>query len=145
MLHHCVGNDGSGERYYERMERRESFILFLRRTDEPEDPYYTLEIEPDGTVRQKRTLFDRQHEDIEQATDFLRRWQKVIAERLTGRDLKLAAESRILREKEFIQLKKDRVIIHTGHLAGRLLADVLMADLMENTDSIQSPALAAAA
>ena len=63
MLHHCVGNDGSGERYYERMERRESFILFLRRTDEPEDPYYTLEIEPDGTVRQKRTLFDRQHED----------------------------------------------------------------------------------
>ena len=41
--------------------------------------------------------------------------------------------------------KKDRVIIHTGHLAGRLLADVLMADLMENTDSIQSPALAAAA
>ena len=22
MLHHCVGNDGSGERYYERMERR---------------------------------------------------------------------------------------------------------------------------
>lgn len=38
MLHHCVGNDGSGERYYERMERRESFILFLRRTDEPEDP-----------------------------------------------------------------------------------------------------------
>ena len=96
-------------------------------------------------MRQKRTLFDRQHEDIEQATDFLRRWQKVIAERLTGRDLKLAAESRILREKEFIQLKKDRVIIHTGHLAGRLLADVLMADLMENTDSIQSPALAAAA
>ena len=145
MLHHCVGNDGSGERYYERMERRESFILFLRRTDEPEDPYYTLEIEPDGTVRQKRTLFDRQHEDIEQATDFLRRWQKVIAERLTGRDLKLAAESRILREKEFIQLKKDRVIIHTGHLAGKLLVDVLMADLMENTDSIQSPALAAAA
>ena len=43
------------------------------------------------------------------------------------------------------QLKKDRVIIHTGHLAGRLLADVLMADLMENTDSIQPPVLAAAA
>ena len=58
---------------------------------------------------------------------------------------KLLTESRILREKEFIQLKKDRVIIHTGHLAGRLLADVLMADLMENTDSIQSPVLAAAA
>ena len=71
-----------------RMERRESFIMFLRRTEEPEDPYYTLEIEPDGTVRQKRTLFDRQHEDIEQATEFLLKWQKVIAARLTGSDLK---------------------------------------------------------
>lgn len=55
----------------------------------------------------------------------------MITARLTESDKALAAESRILREKEFIQLKKDRVIIHTGHLAGRLLADVLMADLME--------------
>ena len=82
---------------------------------------------------------------IEQATEFLQKWQRVITARLTESDKALAAESRILREKEFIQLKKDRVIIHTGHLAGRLLADVLMADLMENTDSIQSPVLAAAA
>lgn len=145
MLHHCVGNDGSGERYYERIERRESFIMFLRRTDEPEDPYYTLEIEPDGTVRQKRTLFDRQYEDIEQATEFLLKWQKVIAARLTGRDLKLAERSRELRKEEFIQMQKDRVIIHTGHLAGRLLADVLLADLMENTEVIQPQALPAAA
>ena len=123
MLHHCVGNDGAGERYYDRMERRESFIMFLRRTEEPNDPYYTLEIEPDGTVRQKRTLFDRQYEDIEQATEFLIKWQKVIAARLTGRDLKLAERSRELRKEEFIQMRKDRVIIHTGHLAGRLLAD----------------------
>ena len=145
MLHHCVGNDGAGERYYDRIERRESFILFLRRTDEPNDPYYTLEIEPDGTVRQKRTLFDRQHEDIEQATEFLLKWQKVIAARLTGSDLKLAERSRELRKEEFIQMQKDRVIIHTGHLAGRLLAEVLLADLMENTEVIQPQALPAAA
>ena len=145
MLHHCVGNDGAGERYYDRMERRESFILFLRRTEEPNDPYYTLEIEPDGTVRQKRTLFDRQYEDIEQATEFLIKWQKVIAARLTGRDLKLAERSRELRKEEFIQMRKDRVIIHTGHLAGRLLADVLLADLMENTEVMQPQALPAAA
>lgn len=110
-----------------------------------EHTYYTLEVEPDGTVRQKRTEYDRQKKDIEQATEFLQKWQRVITARLTESDKALAAESRILREKEFIQLKKDRVIIHTGHLAGRLLADVLMADLMENTDSIQSPVLAAAA
>lgn len=145
MLHHCVGNDGAGERYYDRMERRESFIMFLRRTEEPNDPYYTLEIEPDGTVRQKRTLFDRQYEDIEQATEFLIKWQKVIAARLTGRDLKLAERSRELRKEEFIQMRKDRVIIHTGHLAGRLLADVLLADLMENTEVMQPQAFPAAA
>lgn len=145
MLHHCVGNDGAGERYYDRIERRESFILFLRRTDEPNDPYYTLEIEPDGTVRQKRTLFDRQHEDIEQATEFLLKWQKVIAARLTGSDLKLAERSRELRKEEFIQMQKDRVIIHTGHLAGRLLAEVLLADLMENTEVMQPQVFPAAA
>ena len=119
--------------------------MFLRRTEEPEDPYYTLEIEPDGTVRQKRTLFDRQHEDIEQATEFLLKWQKVIAARLTGRDLKLAERSRELRKEEFIQMQKDRVIIHTGHLAGHLLAEVLLADLMENTEVMQPQALPAAA
>lgn len=145
MLHHCVGNDGAGERYYDRMERRESFIMFLRRTEEPNDPYYTLEIEPDGAVRQKRTLFDRQYEDIEQATEFLIKWQKVIAARLTGRDLKLAERSRELRKEEFIQMRKDRVIIHTGHLAGRLLADVLLADLMENTEVMQPQVFPAAA
>lgn len=145
MLHHCVGNEGSGERYYERMERRESFVMFLRRADEPEDPYYTLEIEPDGTVRQKRTLFDRQHKDIEQATEFLQKWQKVIAARLTGRDLELAAKSRVLRNEEFIQMRKDRVVIHTGHLAGHLLADVLLADLMENKEVMQEQEFPAAA
>lgn len=145
MLHHCVGNDGAGERYYDRIERRESFILFLRRTDEPEDPYYTLEIEPDGTVRQKRTLFDRQHEDIMQATEFLLKWQKVIATRLTSQDLKLAQRSRELRNEEFIQMRKDCVIIHTGHLAGQLLAEVLLADLMENKEVLQCQAVPAAA
>lgn len=134
MLHHCVGSIGSSERYYERMERRESYLLFLRRAKAPAEPYYTLEIEPDGTVRQKRTLFDRQHEDIEQATEFLREWQKAISARLTGGDLKLAEQSRILRNEEFVQMQKDRVVIHTGHLAGHLLADVLLADLMENKE-----------
>ena len=141
-LHHCAG---SSDRYWDRIERRESFVMFLRKTADPFHAYYTLEVEPDGTVRQKRTEYDRQKKDIEQATEFLQKWQRVITARLTESDKALAAESRILREKEFIQLKKDRVIIHTGHLAGKLLVDVLMADLMENTDSIQSPALAAAA
>ena len=141
-LHHFAG---SSDRYWDRIERRESFVLFLRKVSEPQKSYYTLEIEPGGTVRQKRTEYDRQKKDIEQATKFLLEWQRVISDRLTEKDLRLADESRILRNKEFVQLKKDRVIINTGHLAGHMLADVLLADLMENHESIQTPALAAAA
>lgn len=131
-LSHCVA---TSEHYWERIERRESYILFLRRTRDLQKPYYTLEVEPDGTVRQKRTRFDRQETDIGQATGFLRKWQKVVAARLTRRECALAETSRALRAQELVQLRQDQVVIHTGHLAGRLLADVLLADLMENTDA----------
>ena len=48
-------------------------------------------------MRQKRTEYDRQKKDIEQATEFLQKWQRVITARLTESDKALAAESRILR------------------------------------------------
>lgn len=129
MLCHCLrGSD----RYWDRIETHESYILFLRRTSAPDTPYYTLEIEPDGTVRQKRTKFDRQEADIEDAKKFLAEWQRVIAKRLTASDRKKAANSRVLREQEFEQMRQNNVIIYTGHLAGQRLVDVLTADLMEN-------------
>ena len=129
-LSHCVANN---DRYWERIERREAFILFLRRSDNPQKAYYTLEIEPNGTVRQKRTYFDRQEADIEDATLFLKKWQNEIAKRLTAEDKALASKSQSLRNIEFAELRKNRAIIHTGDLAGQLLVDVLMADLLENT------------
>ena len=129
MLCHCLrGSD----RYWDRIETHESYILFLRRTSALDIPYYTLEIEPDGTVRQKRTKFDRQEDDIEDAKKFLAEWQRIVAKRLTEGDRKKAANSRVLREQEFEQMRQDNVIIYTGHLAGRRLVDVLTADLMEN-------------
>lgn len=128
MLCHCLrGSD----RYWDRIETHESYILFLRRTSALDIPYYTLEIEPDGTVRQKRTKFDRQENDIEDAKKFLAEWQRIVAKRLTASDRKKAANSRVLREQEFEQMRQDNVIIYTGHLAGRRLVDVLTADLME--------------
>lgn len=141
-LHHCLG---SSERYWERIERRESYVLFLRRTAEPERSYYSLEIEPDGTVRQKRTMYDRQEADIEEAKKFLLKWQKEISKRLTDEERELAKTSRVLRKQEFAQLREDQVIIHTGHLCGHLLVDVLMADLMEATENVPVPVLTAAA
>ena len=128
VLSHCVGDS---QRYWERVERRESYILFMRRAAETDKPFYTLEIEPNGTIRQKRTLGDEQKEDIRQVSRFLKKWQKAIAKRLTDDDLKLAQKSRILRAQEFEELRRDQVVVRTGKLAGTLLLDVLQADLME--------------
>ena len=128
MLHHCISNS---DRYWDRIERRESYLLFLRKTEEPRQSYYTLEVEPDGTVRQVRTYFDRQDKDIKKIKAFLRGWQAEVVKRLTESDERAAKSSRRLREQEFIQLRQDQVKIHTGDLAGHLLVDVLTADLME--------------
>ena len=127
-LHHCVADS---DRYFERINKQEAYVLFLRRTSEPTKSYYTLEIEPNGTVRQKRTMYDRQEKDIVQATAFLRKWQKVISERLTDYDKKLAHISRTMRIAEFEQLRKDQITVNTGQLAGKLLVDVLTQDLLE--------------
>ncbi|MBD5133489.1 MAG: hypothetical protein HDT38_03300 [Clostridiales bacterium] len=128
-LHICTANS---DRYWERIERKESYLLFLRRADEPEVPYYTMEIEPNGTVRQLRTYYDRQHSDIDAAREFLKEWQQVVTERLTDEDRRMADASRTLRTQEFAQMRHDNIVIRTGDLAGHKLVDVLTADLMEN-------------
>ena len=141
-LHHCVGKQ---ERYYDRISRRESYVLFLRRRKDPEKPYYTLEIEPDGTVRQKRTMFDRQEKDIDKAKKFLREWQGVVASRLTGTERTLALRSKALRQKEFEELKQQNKFVYIKNEGSRSLLDLLLADLMENTEAAAEPVLAAAA
>ena len=134
-LHHCVG---SSDRYWERIERKESYVLFLRRSSNIGKAYYTLEIEPDGTVRQKRTMYDRQEADIEDARRFLKKWQKEVSKRISGEEKQLARISRSLREQEFAEMREKRVTINTGDLRGELLVDVLLADLMDN--SVESEA-----
>ncbi len=128
-LHHCVS---AQERYWERIEQRESYILFLRKNVALEKPYYTLEVEPDGTVRQKRTEFDRQDKHIKTIEAFLQEWQAVISKRLTTEDQSLAETSKALRVEEFQELRQKNAVIHTGELAGKKLVDVLTADLMVN-------------
>lgn len=128
-LNHCVGNQDC---YWDRIQQGETFILFLRKASCPDVPYYTLEVEPGGSVRQKRGKFNRVDSDEKIITRFLKRWQKVIAKRLTEDDRKAAAVSKVLREQEFEQMRKDNVIIRAGGLSGQRLVDVLTADLMEN-------------
>lgn len=130
-LHHCIDKT---ERYFDRINVQESYLMFLRRTAEKDKPYYTLEVEPNGTVRQKRTEFDRQNPDIEDAKTFLRKWQKIISKRLSSEDIKLASKSKKLRNEEFEELERTKARIRNGTLQGHLLVTVLREDLMENTD-----------
>lgn len=128
-LHHCLSH---ADRYWDRIEKHESYLLFLRKASAPTESYYTMEIEPGGTVRQIRTYYDRQNDDIDAARTFLKKWQLEVTKRLTEDDRTKAKASKVLRLQEFMQLKNDQVRINTGHLAGHLLVEVLSADLLEN-------------
>lgn len=118
QLHHCAG---ASDRYYERIQTEETYILFLRR--DPKTAWYTLEVEPGGTVRQKRSEYNRQP-DIEVVNQYLREWQVAIRKRLKERDKQLAAQSAQQRAEEMDQLQK-------GTERNRQLRALLMADLME--------------
>ncbi len=130
-LHHCIDKK---KEYFERINNQESYILFLRKAEQPDQPYYTLEVEPGGVIRQKRTEYDRQKKDIDEASAFLRKWQAVVQERLTKGDRDLAKKSRETRIESYTSMRRKKVRINGGLFAGQYLADVLEADLMEIPD-----------
>ena len=129
LMHHCVNNT---ETYYERMSQQESYILFLRKAEQPTEAYYTLEVEPDGTIRQTRTFYNQQNEDIELARDFLIKWQKQLKKKLAKEDYKLAVKSQGLRKKEIDELRNKGVRVNGVGYCNKLLAEILEEDLMES-------------
>ncbi|MCI8887958.1 MAG: hypothetical protein HFG70_07705 [Hungatella sp.] len=120
-LHHCAG---SSERYFERIMRHETYICFLRRTKEPDIPYYTIEVEPGGTIRQHRSFYDEEP-GIKEIRSFLKKWQKVIRGRMKEEDRRREKASRRLREANI------RELIDKGNT--RVL-NGLMEDFMEAED-----------
>ena len=105
-LHHCAG---SSERYFDRIESRETYICFLRRQEAPRIPFYTIEVEPGGTIRQHRSYYDEEP-GIEEIRVFLKEWQKAIRKRLTEEDKKLAKISKIKREANIAELEEKKNI-----------------------------------
>ena len=128
LLSHCIH---TVDYYWDRITRRESYIFFLRKASTPDTPWYTLEVEPGGAIRQKRTTGDNQNPDLKPAEPFLRIWQKEIKKVLTEEDRRLAEESKKLREKGYKELREKGERIRRGKLAGQLLADVLEKDFMD--------------
>lgn len=101
-LHHCVG---STDRYFDRIKQHETYICFLRKKEAPDEAYYTIEVEPGGTIRQHRGAFDEEPE-LDEVKPFLREWQKEIKKRMSEEDKERAAVSKVKREENIQDLKR---------------------------------------
>lgn len=133
ILKHCVH---TCDYYFDRIQRDESYLFFLRHSDRPDMPWYTLEVEPSGNIRQKRTTGDNQNADFQEAVAFLKKWQKFFQKQLTKEEKKLGDKANKARLKNYEELRKNGNKVWHGKLAGQLLADVLEADFMEVSENV---------
>lgn len=126
-LQHCVH---TCDFYFDRIQRDESYLFFLRKAAHEDIPWYTLEVEPNGNIRQKRTTGDNQNKDFDEAVKFLKKWQKVFVNRMTKEEKELGDKANQARIEGYAKLREDGNRVWHGRLAGKLLADVLEADFM---------------
>lgn len=117
-LHHCAG---ATDRYFDRIKQEETYICFLRKEEEPDQPYYTIEVEPGGTIRQHRGMYDEEPE-IEKIRPFLKEWQQVVRRRMKARDHELEKVARKKREENLEDLRRKN---------NTRVLDGLMEDFME--------------
>lgn len=89
--HHCVG---ASDTYMKRMSQGETFILFLRRKETPREPYYTLEVEYDGKIKQSYGAYDRKP-DWEKVKPVLMAFTKQIGKR-TLRERQKQSDGKVL-------------------------------------------------
>lgn len=127
ILRHCVH---TCDYYFSRIQTDESYLFFLRKTKHPDMPWYTLEVEPSGNIRQKRTTGDNQNADFKKAVPFLKKWQQYFKQQLTKEEIELGEKANELRLENYSNLRKNGNQVWHGRLAGKLLADVLEADFM---------------
>jgi hypothetical protein len=127
LLKHCLH---TCDIYWDRITTKTTFLMFLRKAEEPDNPWYTLEVEPGGNIRQKRTMGDNQNPDLKDAIPFLKKWQKHILKIMSDEDKKLAEASDKQRKENYKQIRKEKKKVWHGKLQGQLLADVLEADFM---------------
>jgi hypothetical protein len=128
VLSHCVHRC---DYYFERITNDESYLFFLRHTKDPEMPWYTLEVEPSGNIRQKRTTGDNQNPDFQDAVGFLKEWQQYFKKQLTPAEKELGKISDEKRKANYKKLREEGKTVWHGKLAGQLLAEVLEKDFME--------------
>lgn len=127
-LKHCIH---TCDIYFQRIDIQETYLLFLRRTEKPDTPWYTLEVEPGGNIRQKKSVLNEAYSDLEDAMPFLKEWQQWVKKNLSKEDAALAEKSDKARKKNYGQLRREKKLIWHGRLQGTMLVDALENDFME--------------
>ena len=134
LLGHCSAREDDNV-YLERIEQETSYIMFLRKNDKKDSPWYTMEVEPGGNVIQLRTYGDddgkHKYHDRDEAKGALHIWRREIAKRLGQGEITKAQKSREMLLKYWGDLAKNGNVIRGGYLKGSLLVDVLQADYKE--------------
>lgn len=72
LQHHCVAD---GDIYIKNMNEDKGFILFLRKKEDLDKPYYTIELSPDWDIKQRNAAFNRKP-DINNIDAVLKKWIK---------------------------------------------------------------------
>ena len=124
-LHHCVGTQ---ECYFDRISRKTSYIVFLRRQEEPEKEFYTMEIEPNGNIVQKSKEYNRTGEDYREAETFLKKWKKNVWKKIRNQEKSPAKTQDTLWTTELSAVYKDHVVMKGGQYQGQSLTEALEAE-----------------
>ena len=127
-LNHCMDH---ADFYYDRIQQREAYPFFLRKTNQKDMPWYTLEVEASGNIRQKRTTGDNQNPDLEPAIPFLYEFMEHFKQVMNAEEIKQGIKADKKRKEEYKKLREEQKKVWHGKLAGQLLADVLEADFMQ--------------
>ena len=72
--HICVGSAG----YAGKMMRGESYILFLRKKDHPEKPFYTVEITPQYEIIQRHGKYNKEGKEVTAVDTFLEKFRREV-------------------------------------------------------------------
>lgn len=70
-MHHCVGS------YIDKVVKNQTYICFVRNKENPEQPYITCEIHPDGQINQYFLAYDKYISEKEDK-DFKQKYQEYL-------------------------------------------------------------------
>lgn len=91
LQHHCVG---ANDNYISSMNEGRSFILFLRKKEDLDRPYYTIEATREGSIKQYYAAYDRQPEK-EKVKAWLDLWTKEVVKRKKKLEKEAKKETRL--------------------------------------------------